>query len=91
MMFTDPGHVEVIIERDEVLRTIRDRVGYRTLLISTGSQIVIGAVLLFTDRAGEVGTWLFTAGVCSILLLSIVEWRTGIRAAAKESIRDRSA
>ncbi len=88
--FIDPGRIEHAIQRDEVLRGIRDRVGYRTLMITTGLQFLVGAVLLFTKEYETAGRWLFGASMASVLVLSLVEWRMGIRAAARESIRQRS-
>lgn len=90
MTFIDPGSIEHAIERDEVLRSIRDRVGFRTLIITTALQMLTGAVLIWTDAAYAPGVWLLFAGICSMIILSIVEWRIGIRSAAKESLNIRT-
>lgn len=86
MRFYDPAKIELAVEQDEVLRGIRDRNGFRALILFLGVQMFTGAALMFVPFREQGGRYLFWFSIGGTLLVSLVEWRYGIRRAAKEQI-----
>jgi hypothetical protein len=69
-----------VIARDEVLRTLMHRAGYRTWLVMTWLCLPIGAALLtFTNGTWfAIGAVLFAQSLVGLLIFDAMRWTSGV-------------